>query len=234
VLVKFADVDNHVPTDAVVEEATLSLYVKGLYYFSSSNQNYCKIGDNDRGKKRIHRITSVWDESTVKWNSPWSHMGGDVKNSEYSECSNSQTSVWEEFDVTSMMKTIVAEPDSNHGFLIKFRLDDYGAYYPSSEHSDETKRPKLAITYTAPTDIKNLPVAKNNVSIFKSNGLLHISMPRKVSLMVITNAQGETVQATGETESIIRIPVTKLASGVHFITLSGMHFKETVKFINVQ
>ncbi len=64
------------------------------------------------------------------------------------------THVWEDFDVTPVIKGVVENDDPNIGFILKF--DDYeegyGVYYYSSEHIDAALRPKLTVTYALDDD----------------------------------------------------------------------------------
>lgn len=69
-----------------------------------------------------------------------------VSSSSIASSNQTSTRVWEKFDVTSTIKSMVSGSQSNHGFLIRFPSYSRGVSMRSAQSDDERYRPKLVIT----------------------------------------------------------------------------------------
>ncbi len=219
-LIKFDSLSDYIPSGATINKATLSLFATGVYATPGSS-NGCKIGDSNRGKKILSRVTKAWDEETVTWTSPWNSSGGDYSQTDYTECSNGNASVWEEYEVTNMIKDFIDNPSSNHGFIIYIRLDDYGCQYPSSEStSDESKRPKLTVDYSGTAINHSLMNRKNNTIEFRnSNNSLSFTVPYNNYSVRIYSPNGKIILSYEGDGYYNTVALNKLSTGVHIVQI---------------
>jgi hypothetical protein len=154
-LLKFTELST-IPSNAKVISAELKLY--GV---SDSDPNY---GNN---QSIIQRITSVWDEQTITWNSqPTTTLTNQItvpkSTSEYN---------WNFIDssanLVAMVQNMISNPENNFGFM--FRLVTEETYrrlsFASSDYySNPALYPELTVTYEAcSTEI----VVKNNFKVVK-------------------------------------------------------------------
>jgi hypothetical protein len=134
-----------IPQNATIQQATLSVYI-----FDKGVQLGTK-GAPDNSDKSLYRITEPWQENTVNWiNQPAFDSTAIASNT------NTKTGVWEEYDVTSIIKNSTQNNGNNYGFMIKFpsETEFKGARIYSSECSNAALRPKLIITYTMDLNIR--------------------------------------------------------------------------------
>lgn len=155
-----------IPEGVEITEAIFSLYAN-----STMGDEYksCKsFFPQGNGAKSAYRFTTEWKEYSITWNKPWTqYYGGDYNSTRIARNSNSSTKVWEDFDVTSTIDSYINGNVNNYGFLIRF--DSYSpaksVEYISSENSDQEKRPKLTVKYTAPVTV----TCANGGEIWKQN-----------------------------------------------------------------
>lgn len=137
-----------IPQSATILSAKLSLYgVTSSVSWSQGNSYYPGSPYTLTNELWLKRITASWSESTITWNNkptvtdvnrvaiPASTLqwGYDVTN----------------IDVTEMVKSMVNNANSNHGFCLMNQIEEIyrSMTFASSDHSDATKRPKLVVTY---------------------------------------------------------------------------------------
>ncbi len=144
-----------IPANATVKSAKLSLYcyAHGTKLHTGGNPN--------NAAKAIYRMTGNWSESSITWNNK-----PQFNSSAIAQNSNTSTNRWEDFTVTEAVKDMVANGNTNYGFLIKFPSETSykGARFRSSEYSTTSNRPKLVVTYEtgdqqAPTVTVTAPTA---------------------------------------------------------------------------
>lgn len=130
ILLKF-DLSDISPSIKIIS-ATLQLYVDGTK----------KIKNNpEQGIKALYKITEDWKSSKVTWeNAP------DIFSLHLFANNNSLNKVWEKYDVTSLIKSIVNDGAENKGFMLKFSINHETLKYKSSENTKAEERPKLVIT----------------------------------------------------------------------------------------
>jgi len=128
-----------IPQNASIQQATLCLHV-----FDNNVQLGTK-GTPNNSAKSLYQITEPWQENTVNWiHQPAFDSTAIASNT------NTKTGVWEEYDVTSIIKNNIQNKSNNYGFMIKFpsETEFRGARIYSSECSNVELRPKLIISYT--------------------------------------------------------------------------------------
>ena len=112
----------------------------------------------------IHRISNSWSAGNVSWNikdgANWSSAGGDFVGTPTSTTPSLAPLNWIEFNVTADVITFLSNPESNHGWLIKYHNEDNSGLwwsYASSEYLGGIYAPQLIITYgsTLPITLKS-------------------------------------------------------------------------------
>ena len=147
-LVKFATLSG-VPANAQVVDAQLQMWNTYLY-----------PGTVTDGKVDVHRLTRAFDETTATWNrasatTPWTSPGGDydpAAESYFDGFTNDPE--WEAWTVTNTVKSWLANPASNFGFLLKMRDEAVAtqrAMLLSAEGAEPMLHPTLQVTYLEPT-----------------------------------------------------------------------------------
>jgi hypothetical protein len=95
-----------VPADALIEEATLRLYLGSI----QSTQS---------GSLGVHRLLRGWT-STMSWSAGWTNPGGDFAPQATSTIPDVlTTSKWYTARIDSLVQTWVAQPPTNMGMLLK-------------------------------------------------------------------------------------------------------------------
>ncbi|NUT20964.1 MAG: DNRLRE domain-containing protein [Hamadaea sp.] len=147
-LVRFTDLAG-VPANANVVDAQLEMWNTGLY-----------PGDVTDGKVDVHRLTRAFDETTATWNSAasgtaWTTPGGDydpTAESYFDGFTNDPE--WASWTVTNTVKSWLASPSTNYGFLLKMRDESVSTQRSmllSGEGAEPLLRPTLRVTYLEPT-----------------------------------------------------------------------------------
>lgn len=188
-----------------------------------------KIGDSDRGIKRLYRMTKEWDQSSSTWQS----LGGGVSTwsgDHIATNDNGSANVWEDYDVTETVQKFVSGELENYGFCMGFRLDDFGCYYNSSEHSDTQKRPKLVVEYS-PTDIKeNFNFNKSIISYKTINNFVKIDFNESFKSIKILNVKGKTIK-TFENKKSVSIIKDEIPNGIYLVRIYNNGISQAGKFI---
>jgi hypothetical protein len=138
-LVKF-DLSS-IPSGAIIEKAELSLFS----HTNSPDGFHSSLSGSNEGV--LERITSNWVENEVTWNNQPSCTS---ENSVVLDQSTIETQDYIDMDVTEMVKLMNADQLSNYGMMIKLKTEDYyrRLIFASSDHEDESIRPKLVIYYS--------------------------------------------------------------------------------------
>ncbi|MCX6233897.1 MAG: PKD domain-containing protein [Bacteroidetes bacterium] len=153
-----------VPSGASIINASLSLYNSPDptnnhgEHSSLSGPNTCWL----------QRITDEWDEYTVTWNNQPSTTTLHQVTLKQSVDPHQD---YEDIDVTQLIKDIIDNPETGHGFMIRLITEEYYRcmIFASSDHPDPNLHPKLAITFIAPVAdflyiLENKTVYFNNLS----------------------------------------------------------------------
>jgi hypothetical protein len=161
------------PSDVEVIEAVLSLY--------------CTVDEYPGGavEGTVFKLAGPWNETAVTWYQAdsgvnWTALGGDLLPDTVARVPRTvpdAANTWENFTVTTAIRTFAADPDTNHGLILIEGHGD-GHMYHSSEHTETALRPKLAITYAAVAVEAAVKYARVPLEvIYASNGLFRVSLP---------------------------------------------------------
>ena len=127
-----------IPENSVILHANLSLYcnITSGHHQLNSGENECYL----------QRITSSWDEYSVNWdNQPLITTHNQIRISR----SNNTTQNYPNINATALIIDMINNPNNSFGFMIKLQTEaTYRCMvFASSDHIDESIRPKLEITY---------------------------------------------------------------------------------------
>jgi cysteine-rich repeat protein len=141
---------SQIPKDAVIDQATLSLYSDTkvrLYGQGTSNGlqpgHSTLSGSNDFF---VRRIVSPWTEMGVTWKTQPSVT------TTHQVRAPSSTSVSQDYDnlnVTDLVRDMVADPQNSHGFMLQLATEVRyrEVTFTSSEDVTPARRPKLVVVY---------------------------------------------------------------------------------------
>ncbi|MBN2571917.1 MAG: DNRLRE domain-containing protein [Ignavibacteriales bacterium] len=128
-----------IPDDAKIDSAFLSLYFNSNSYYGNEHK-----GENGF---TIRRIVSSWDENTITWNT---QLVATYQNEVYVPKSSTPTQDFIDINITNLVQDIVDNRDLSYGFLLL--LQEETPYkillFASSNNSNRSLRPKLAVYYT--------------------------------------------------------------------------------------
>jgi hypothetical protein len=133
----------HIPVNAVINSASLTLYGNGHNQLGMSNATY------------LNRVTSAWDENSLTWNL----MPAISSTYTISVAATNTTTPNENkiIDVTTHVQDMVANPSGNYGWVMLLQNEVTAAYaamvFGSSDNSTAALRPKLEINYTIPATL---------------------------------------------------------------------------------
>ena len=149
-----------VPTDAVIQSASLSFYLDKDSTRNSNSTTY-----------ELRRVASGANWSWPTWNrasssQAWTTPGGDFSGtSSQTVTTTGQTSGWKTWDdanVISWVQGWAANPSTNNGVAIKRTSGDNMIGWDSNQFADTTKLPKMSVTYdsypTTPTNLGITPL----------------------------------------------------------------------------
>lgn len=149
-----------IPRKAEIVSATLSLFCN-----TNSGHHQLHSGDN---ATYLKRITSSWDQYTVKWNNQPSTTDEGVVMLPPSEY---QIQDYPEIDITDHIKFFHENPDLNFGLMFGL-VNEYpyrALVFSSSNHIDPLKRPLLIVEYkecVAPDTSFNYQLNPDNQSFY--------------------------------------------------------------------
>lgn len=136
---------SEIPVNATIDSAYLNLYFN--YSSGYSTEHNGPAGYTGSTDFDIYRITSSWDESTVTYESqPAFDQGISIQ----VPGAETGTQNFENIDVTDLVEKIIQQPETSHGFLLKLTQETpyRMLLLASSDHPDESIRPKLEVFYT--------------------------------------------------------------------------------------
>ena len=132
------DLSSITPT-AIINSATLSLYVKGASGGSVTIN--------------AHRVTASWTESEVTWkardkaaNSLWTTLGGDYDAAVAASTAVDDTkSVWRSWNITSLASGWLASPATNLGVILESPVTNpkTAQIFKSRDDGHANQRPNL-------------------------------------------------------------------------------------------
>lgn len=234
---------------ASIKSAKLELKIAGVQQLLPGN------------KSILYPVTKSWNEDEVtygvaKKETPWDYKikglwgseiigGGDIdKDFRVTSTDHLLKDTWVEFDVTAILKEMVASPDKYDGFLVaeglvkngddisdggEHEYDTSGSYnnpryYYSSEFETKESRPKLTIDYDGDAVINNAMQKTQKFSVIADNSSLRFTNDTKEQLALrLYDLKGRTVKefdmiSAGES---FRASTAGLAQGVYTLRAVG-------------
>ncbi|AWV98769.1 DNRLRE domain-containing protein [Arcticibacterium luteifluviistationis] len=141
----FIDFDlSKIPTNAIIESASLELFYTGdeISYNSEQNQKNSTVSN----ESYLRRVINPWEEDSVTWlNQPSYTIENEIIISDQ---------VQEPKDIVLDMKKLIQDyvrnPESSHGFVFMLKNEQKYRYlfFGSSDHADASKRPKFRVNYS--------------------------------------------------------------------------------------
>lgn len=222
-----------------------------------------KAGSSPKDKVVLYPLTTPWKEKEVTFtnasdDTQWDHgftgiFGGDISgggdiNTDYRVVSSRHKSIndWVTFDVTEIVKEMVKNPDTFHGFVIgegfipdkgKVLNDDGDPNYPvfdtagsynkkryyySSDYEEREQRPRLRLDITPDAILHQSLKANEAISIFNKENALTLFNGRDSELRIqLFTVQGRAVSSitlrAGQSETL---QTTNFAKGVYLLKIS--------------
>lgn len=210
-----------IPQFAIISQASLSLYFNPT---SSEGEHSSLSGSNE---SVLRRVTSMWDENTVTWNTQPSTT---TINEVILAQSVSPTQDYINIDVTALVQDMIDNPSAGYGFQLKSVTESpyRRLVFASSDHADPNLHPKLDIAYfdvTSATAISSLqesflvyPNPANNILTIESNA-------KVIESIEIVNNVGQKLMTIASPSKIEMIDVSGYSEGVVFVRL---HSKEGI------
>lgn len=120
-----------IPSNVLVNSATMSLYITNS-------------GSTSSEVVEVHRITSVWDESTATWNNPPTYDSNIITTEPLIDFGQ-----WHTFDLTSEIGNYINGSLVNNGWLLKASgaINSQFVQYVSSDDTTVSNHPKLTVDY---------------------------------------------------------------------------------------
>ena len=151
------------PPGAKVVDATLSVYHRN--------------GNDPDVPITAHRITQYWDEDFVTWNdrdngTAWNNPGGDFDSIAIETTDVGPTSaIRYEWNITSLVQGWVDGTYPNYGVVLRTEAPGiFGERFDTSDHADETRHPRLSLSYRCACDVACLaPQASGNLLMVVGN-----------------------------------------------------------------
>lgn len=225
-----------VPTNAIVQSATLTLYNNPASYNGFQNGEHSHISGSNESV--LQRITSSWQHNTVNWNNQPS------TDATYEATLLQDTNVHQDYaiDVTNLIRDRIQNPSTTFGFMLKLITEQpYRCLvFASSDHPNQTLHPNLELCYTLPVRIPETENSIIDFSIFPNpaNKNLHF----KFNHSFTGNRKIEIIDITGRKvlERVLPINsmyfslnIESLSAGTYLVIYSGENFSK-VKNIFVE
>jgi hypothetical protein len=133
-----------VPGEAVVVQATFSVYATGHY-------------GQEAVEMDVYQVNQPWQVDEATWNHAdkaaglaWELAGANGTPADRAAFPESQvvmsdTLTWYDFDVTNLARAWVADPATNHGLVLKSFDAAGGMWLACNEHGGADKHPKLTL-----------------------------------------------------------------------------------------
>lgn len=204
-----------IPSNAVIDSAKLSLYS----YNSPGNGSHSdRSGSNEAV---LRRVTGAWSEDSVTWdNQPTTTDSNQVK----LEASTNAIQDYLNINVTKLIQDMVADPNGNHGFLLKLVTEQYyrSLIFASGDNSDSTLHPKLDICYSLVTKAATINSNNEGMNLYpnptSSSFSIEIAgLDNNVFRIDIINSMGKLVTSKSEVANYSSIDVSHYSNGLYFV-----------------
>ena len=158
------------PSSAVIQDATLSLYLSGAGGDELYDLSVHKIINHKPDLSQCDGYTYDGTNSWTPNNSCYNDIPlaqADIVQAEDSK-SIDTTAGYKSWNITNMVREWIANPDVNFGLLLNsdsIASSNSNRTFFSSDSSDSNQRPKLEITYTLPGGTETAPAAPTGTVI---------------------------------------------------------------------
>lgn len=221
--------------------------VNATNFVSATLSLFCMNSTVGTEKTSAYQITTDWVATEASWlyaktGTNWkpgldsaSQGGGDTIISLGSTV-YAAAQAWENYDVSKAIKAFL-EGAANYGFLIIG--DDRNGWtnysprlYASADFSVQPQyRPKITIK-TTDTKISNALQQislSDDITYSQTNAHLNLTVPFNNYQVTINNLKGQRLVSMKGTESTLNIPLVRLSTGIHLITIIQNNRNETFK-----
>lgn len=184
---------------------------------------------------RVYKMTKSWLPAEANWyyatkSTRWSTPGGDFNLTPRASFQySSQVNVWHTYDVTSIVRELVAKPDSNFGIMLKMDPIMLTVTYVSSNSSSTDLRPRLIITTSTSVitglqshSIKFAPtysISNSQIKLTFSNDMMHS--------VVLGDLNGRVFLNNSITGNNYTIPLHNINPGFYIIRTNGIEGANT-------
>lgn len=146
-LIQFNELES-IPTGAIITDVKLKLY--GCSDLEGNNVYPGSSFNSYSNSVYVQRVTSVWNENTVSWNTqPTTSAATQIIIPNSEEQYNWNYTIENSDELKAMVQDMVSNPNTNHGFMLK--LVSESTYrrmaFASSDNVDPTRWPELQVTY---------------------------------------------------------------------------------------
>jgi hypothetical protein len=147
-LIKFEQLST-IPTNAQIVSAELKLFGVPSSSSTQGNSSYPGAPFGTSNQSLIQKVTSIWNEQTVTWNTqPTTTTANQIT-------IPASTSQWNwnfsdnSSDLVAMVQDMVTNPATNFGFMLKLQTEIHyrSLIFASSDHSNPALWPELTVTY---------------------------------------------------------------------------------------
>ncbi len=225
-----------IPDDAVIEKAELAIFL-----------NYFSIEYEEPVACSLFACSKQWNEDEVTWKNAsasvlWEQKdpeastlgGGDINRPCCDVIVTGESEAWISFNVIQTIKEALSGPqDTFYGFVIKEELGENempyhheGATFFSSEHTVDSLRPKLTVTYTTTAISFIHQMFGNRAVTFQKNFDYVLIRSARFTQYTVTifNIQGKSLYSCiGSKDSPAEIPANTLSHGTYILQLAGKH-----------
>jgi hypothetical protein len=201
-----------IPSNSIITNAEFSLFY---------NPTTISGGHAGNNESKLYKVTSPWSESTVTWNA---RPSIDELSAISLPSTTSPNEDYQNINITEYVKNWHKNPETNHGLL--FELVDESLLtsmkFSSSDGSDQTKKPKLAVCFKKVSAAED---ADRNIEVnFYPNPvldrvILELNQFSEEGMLSIIDVNGNELIQQKIFGKITHIDVKDLMSGFYFLSL---------------
>ncbi len=211
---------NAIPSNAIIQEATLTLYNNPT---SSASSGHSSLTGSD--ESALLRVLGPWAENTITWNNQ--PATDNVNQIILPQDTNPNQNYI--LNVATLVQDMVSNPSSNYGFMLRLVTENYYRclIFASSDHPNSSLHPKLEICYTVPTSLNEIQKT-DKMAIYPnpSSGMFSIVWNHRqnnFNHLQVVNYFGQSVfeKSISPGENRVDMDFVNRAKGIYFVTLTG-------------
>ena len=219
-----------IPANSIITSAYLSLY----YDIWNNEPTAVQSTMSGSNAAWIERISGVWDENTVTWNTQPRTL--DV-NRAVIPMSMSSNQDYPDLDVTLLVQDMINEPANSYGFMLKLQDETpyRSLYFATSENANPDLRPKLIVEYTPddgtiPPTVTQQPIANLQLCLNES-GTISVYATGSMPLTYTWYKDGADIGVYTNTLNLDNL--TSLNSGQYYCVISNPASTVTSSYCNL-